>query len=236
MNRQSAETIISLISFFMAYIAAITPAGAFRAWVAEKMGDETAEHLGFLSLNPLVHIDPFGFLFLVLFNFGWGRYIPINPFNISRPNRILKLACAYLSDVFIYFISAVIALIVLMSMFGANVITLAAPMIRSRVLLQSYFANVYPNSSSLAISVGLVLIAYICINIVLAVLNLILNGFGLFMVVLSERNGGTWQYNSFLFFAIPMLLILFFADWLNKLVIQTVSLIGYLIASLLNLV
>ncbi len=235
-NLKSAEAIISLVSFFLAYIAAICPAGAFRAWVAKKMGDDTPEHMGFLTLNPIMHIDPFGLLFLVLFNFGWGRYIPINPFNIHRPRRILKLACAYLSDVIMHLFMALLALIALLSMFGPKVIGVAAPMIRGRILLQSYFAAVYPDSSSLAISIGLILIAYICINVVLTVLNFILNGFGLFILAMSERDSGAWQYNNFLFFAIPMLLILFFADWLNVLVIKTISIVGYLIASLLNLV
>jgi len=235
-NLKSAEAIISLISFFLAYIAAICPAGAFRAWVAEKMGDDTGEQLGFLTLNPIMHIDPFGVLFLVLFNFGWGRYIPINPFNIHRPYRILKLGWAYLSDVFLHLLMALIALITLLAMFGPRVISVAIPMIRGRILLQSYFATIYPESSSLAISMGLILIAFICVNVVLAVLNFILNGFSLFILAMSERGTGALQYNNFLFFAIPMLLILFFADWLNILVIKTISVVGYLIASLLNLV
>ncbi len=236
MNRQSAEAIISVLSFLMAYIIAVAPAGLFRAWVAKKMGDNTAEELGFLTLNPVVHIDPFGLFFLVLFNFGWGRYIPINPFNISRPYRILKLLCAYFSEVFIYFTSAVLGLTILIGMFGIRIIALAKPMILYRVLLQSQLTNMFPDSSSFTIAIGQILISYICINVMLAVLDFIINGFGFVMLIISDGHDSPWQYNSFLFFAIPMLLILFFAFRLKMIVIQIISLIGYLIASLLNLV
>ena len=135
-----------------------------------------------------------------------------------------------------HFFMALITIIALLAMFGPKVISVAAPMIRSRVLLQSYFTALYPHSSSLAIAIGLLLIAFICINVVLTVLNLILNGFSLFLLTLAERTTGTLPYNNFLYFAIPMLLILFFADWLNILVIKTIAVVGYILAHLFNLV
>ncbi len=84
----------------------MTLAGAFRAWVSKKMGDGTGEYAGLLTLNPLAHLDFMGILFLFLFYFGWGRYVPINPFNIQAPHRRLKLLCAYLSDSVAYFVSS----------------------------------------------------------------------------------------------------------------------------------
>ena len=44
-----------------------------HAWMANRLGDPTAKMLGRVSLNPIVHIDPFGTILvpalLVLFGF-----------------------------------------------------------------------------------------------------------------------------------------------------------------------
>ncbi len=49
------------------------------------LGDETAKKSGRLSLNPVKHIDPFGFICMVLFHFGWAKPVPINPRNFKNP-------------------------------------------------------------------------------------------------------------------------------------------------------
>lgn len=48
---------------------------------AKLLGDDTAQRLGRLSLNPLDHIDPIGTLILPLLGipFGWAKPVPINP-------------------------------------------------------------------------------------------------------------------------------------------------------------
>jgi Zn-dependent protease len=48
---------------------------------AKLLGDDTAERMGRLSLNPLHHIDPIGTLLLPLLGipFGWAKPVPINP-------------------------------------------------------------------------------------------------------------------------------------------------------------
>ena len=37
-----------------------------HAWMANRLGDPTAKMLGRVSLNPLVHIDPFGTIIMPL--------------------------------------------------------------------------------------------------------------------------------------------------------------------------
>ncbi len=54
-----------------------------HALVAKLQGDSTAELEGRVTLNPLAHLDPFGFLVLVLFGFGWGKPVPFNPYNLK---------------------------------------------------------------------------------------------------------------------------------------------------------
>src|SRR5438445_11886 len=65
-NTQTAELFIGIITFLIAYLIMVTVANVFRAWVASKMGDDTGIELGFLTLNPLVHVDPIGMIFLFI--------------------------------------------------------------------------------------------------------------------------------------------------------------------------
>lgn len=58
-----------------------------HAYSAYKLGDSTARALGRMTINPLNHIDPFGFIMLVLFKFGWAKPVPINPRNFKNPRR-----------------------------------------------------------------------------------------------------------------------------------------------------
>lgn len=53
--------------------------------VALKLGDPTARNLGRLTLNPRKHIDPLGFLVLMLFGFGWAKPVPVNARNFKNP-------------------------------------------------------------------------------------------------------------------------------------------------------
>ena len=59
--------------------------------IASKLGDKTAENLGRLTLNPLKHIDPMGFLAMLLFGFGWAKPVPVNTRNFKKPRRDMAL-------------------------------------------------------------------------------------------------------------------------------------------------
>ena len=50
-----------------------------HAVVAYKLGDMTPKIQGRVTVNPIAHIDPFGFATLFLAGFGWGRAVEINP-------------------------------------------------------------------------------------------------------------------------------------------------------------
>jgi Zn-dependent protease len=57
-----------------------------HAWMAWRLGDDTAKLQGRLTLNPLAHIDPMGTLLLPLMGvpFGWAKPVPINPIRFGR--------------------------------------------------------------------------------------------------------------------------------------------------------
>ena len=60
-----------------------------HAWVARREGDDTADRLGRITLNPIPHLDPVGSFVVpaVLwflptnFLFGWAKPVPVNPAN-----------------------------------------------------------------------------------------------------------------------------------------------------------
>ena len=59
---------------------------------AHWLGDDTAKRSGRLSLNPMKHIDPVGFIFMVIFHFGWAKPVPINPRNFKNPKAGMALS------------------------------------------------------------------------------------------------------------------------------------------------
>ncbi len=58
---------------------------------ADVLGDPTPRLSGRLTLNPISHIDPIGFLMLILFRFGWAKPVPINPYYFRDPKRDMAL-------------------------------------------------------------------------------------------------------------------------------------------------
>jgi Zn-dependent protease len=59
-----------------------------------QLGDPTARNLGRLTLNPIKHIDLFGFLCMVLFRFGWAKPVPVNARYYKKPRRDMALVAA----------------------------------------------------------------------------------------------------------------------------------------------
>ena len=74
------------IVFFGSVVAALVVGIAFHefshALVAYSLGDSTARRMGRLSLDPRVHLDPFGTLLLFIGGFGWGKPVPVNPYKL----------------------------------------------------------------------------------------------------------------------------------------------------------
>ncbi|MCL1901980.1 MAG: site-2 protease family protein [Firmicutes bacterium] len=52
-----------------------------HGYVAKLNGDNTAKNAGRLTLNPIKHLDPFGFGLLLIAGFGWAKPVPVNSLN-----------------------------------------------------------------------------------------------------------------------------------------------------------
>ena len=62
-----------------------------HGYIAFKLGDPTARSLGRLTLNPMKHLDPIGFICMLLFGFGWANPVPINSRYFKKPRRDIAL-------------------------------------------------------------------------------------------------------------------------------------------------
>ncbi len=55
-----------------------------HAFMAYKQGDYTPKAMGRLTINPLKHMDPIGFLSVILFGFGWAKPVEVNPLRFRK--------------------------------------------------------------------------------------------------------------------------------------------------------
>ena len=65
-----------------------------HAFTAHLCGDDTAKAAGRMSLNPLVHLDLFGSLMVLIVGFGYARPVPVNPNNYRVRNADFYIASA----------------------------------------------------------------------------------------------------------------------------------------------
>ena len=87
------------LAAFLCTIVIITFHEFGHAWAALRCGDDTASLQGRVTLNPAAHIDVVGTIILPLiavalsvtgsplggFIIGWGKPVPVNLANLSRP-------------------------------------------------------------------------------------------------------------------------------------------------------
>ena len=81
-GRTSGRTPEQYLLFLVALVLAVTFHEFAHAFVALKLGDATAHRMGRVSLNPIRHLDLFGSLSFLFVGFGWGKPVPINPYNM----------------------------------------------------------------------------------------------------------------------------------------------------------
>lgn len=90
-NGITADIVVELFAFMLAIIFCMIIHEYAHARVAYSQGDDTAMKSGRMTLNPLAHIDPMGFLTLLLFGFGWAKPVPIDPDNFKSYKKGLFL-------------------------------------------------------------------------------------------------------------------------------------------------
>ena len=89
-----------------------------HAYVAYRLGDDSQRFQGRLTLNPIKHIDPMGFLLLMLLGFGWAKPVMVNSRgfkNLRRDDTLVSLAgpLANLITAIVFTVFAGIAVLVI---------------------------------------------------------------------------------------------------------------------------
>ena len=146
-----------------------------HAFAAHKCGDDTARNLGRMTMNPLKHIDPIGFVMILLVGFGWAKPVPVNPRNYrnyKRGEAIVSLAG------------------VTMNLLLAIAFSVAfVPLYRMYMQSFLYSSNPYPwLQNGLLIQI----IMYgVCLNLALCLFNLLpfypLDGYHVFELIFAKR-------------------------------------------------
>lgn len=78
---------MDIIISALGLLVAVTIHEFSHAWTANRLGDPTPRAMGRLTLNPLAHLDPLGTLMIFIAHFGWGKPVPIDPYNFKNPRR-----------------------------------------------------------------------------------------------------------------------------------------------------
>ena len=87
--------IIRTLKYLPGIILGLTVHEFSHAIVAKWCGDNTSAEQGRVTLNPLKHIDPLGFVLLLVAGFGWAKPVQFREENLRNPKTdILKIAVA----------------------------------------------------------------------------------------------------------------------------------------------
>ena len=96
-----------------------------HAWMALRLGDDTAASLGRITLNPVPHIDPFGTVLMPLLQIfggfpviGWAKPTPYDPGRFRRDvslrrGHISVASVGPLSNLLLAFVFAVIFAVII---------------------------------------------------------------------------------------------------------------------------
>lgn len=156
--------ILEIPAAIAALLVAIIGHEIMHGWVAYKYGDHTAKNSGRLSINPLIHIDPFGSVLVPLmtyfipmllgassgFLFGWAKPVPINTHTVIRNGGYNAAMQVSLAGIVYNLFMATLASVFLVSM-----------------------AEPVQNDSIFYVLAYLFVIKLLLINVVLAVFNLL---------------------------------------------------------------
>ncbi len=179
------ESLIARILAMLVIIFLVFPFHEFaHAWTAHKLGDDTAKHLGKLTLNPLEHFSTIGAVSLLLFNFGWANPVPSDPRNFKNPR--VGMALTALAGPFANLIVAFIA---------------------------GFALNFAPFCGAASPWMSMFIYYFISINITLVVFNLIplysLDGARILVAILPDSLVGKYYQNIRTISWVILILLLF---------------------------
>ena len=183
----NADIILTKILMLPGIIIGLSFHEFAHAWVSDRLGDPTPRRQGRVTVNPLAHIDPIGFLALLLVGFGWGKPVQIDPGYYKHRRR----------DEFLVGVAGVTMNLLLAVIFS----------IPARAMVKA-FSGVA--ASDLVYNIYLMLFYVVSINIVLMIFNLIpcppLDGWGILTQIFRLDRYSWWykvyQYGTWILLAL----------------------------------
>lgn len=146
-----------------------------HGWASYKLGDPTPHIQGRVTVNPMAHIEPIGFIALLLCGFGWGIPVSVDPTYYKHKRRDELIVS--LAGVVMNLIIAIVFAVLLRFMIMANMGVTELGEILIRIIIQ-----------------------IIIINLVLMIFNLIpvppLDGFGIITQIFNLRRYD-WYYKIY---------------------------------------
>lgn len=189
MNFDNIFNIQRILYSVPALLIAISMHEYAHAYVSYKLGDDTAKNMGRLSINPFVHLDLFGTIFLVLFGFGWAKPVGINPnkFKNRKTGMLLSAIAGPVMNILVAFVAAFIYYL----------------------LIKIFYSTVASDTFTILLTI----IQYIFIyNVFLCVFNLIplppLDGSKVLAALLPEKiETKFYQYERQMYFILLILIV-----------------------------
>lgn len=141
-------------TFLIGILIALSVHECAHAYVASKLGDDTARLSGRLTLNPLAHLDPLGTILFLVVGFGWGKPVPVAPSAFRHPRRdsALTSLAGPASNLLLAAVCFVLLIAIAPSSMGNGAWDLLAPPVQTSVL-HTFLVQLL--SGSLFINLGL---------------------------------------------------------------------------------
>jgi Zn-dependent protease len=123
-----SNLIQTVLIYALPVVFAITVHEAAHGYVARHFGDNTAEVMGRVTLNPIKHIDPIGTILMPLmlyfatsgaFLFGYAKPVPVNFGRLRHPKR--DMIWVALAGPVSNFVQAILWALVLVGLIAAGI-------------------------------------------------------------------------------------------------------------------
>ncbi|MDE5618031.1 MAG: site-2 protease family protein [Clostridia bacterium] len=199
-------SILTLVAILCVIFSAMILHELAHGAVALANGDYTAKMKGRLSLNPIKHIDPLGFVMMLLVGFGWAKPVPVDSRNFRNYKK--GMITTSLAGVTVNFILALISLA------GVAIVT---AIFKSAGVIIAINNSVYIIGATTSVTYAFQFFYYlfvygVLINMTLMIFNLIpvypLDGFRVVETLVSPNNAYVrfnYRYGNYTLIALILL-------------------------------